>query len=149
MDTRGSRLLRDPALPAIPAGQRPDPNVRRRMSGPALRTFFRVADAWGLSVAEQRALLGWPAASTFHKYKGGDHGTLAFDTLTRISLVLGIYKALQVLYPDAALADAWVKLPNTNPIFAGHSALTLMVEGGIDGLLQVRRLLDARRGGLS
>jgi hypothetical protein len=119
------------------------------MSGPALRTFFRVADAWGLNVADQRALLGWPAASTFHKYKGGDHGTLAFDTLTRISLVLGIYKALQVLYPDATLADSWVRLPNTNPIFGGRPALTLMVEGGIDGLLQVRRLLDARRGGLS
>jgi hypothetical protein len=149
MDTRPQRLRRDLALPAIPVAERPDPTVRRRMSGPALRTFFRVADAWGLSVADQRALLGWPAASTFHKYKGGDYGTLAFDTLTRISLVLGIYKALQVLYPDATLADAWVKLPNTNPIFGGRPALTLMVEGGIDGLLQVRRLLDARRGGLS
>ena len=146
---RASRLGRDAVLPAIPAAQRPDPMVRRRMSGPALRTFFRVADAWGLSVAEQRALLGWPAASTFHKYKGGDYGTLAFDTLTRISLVLGIYKALQVLYPEASLADAWIKLPNTNPIFGGRPARTLMVEGGIDGLLQVRRLLDARRGGLS
>jgi hypothetical protein len=149
MDTRPHRLRRELALPAIPVAERPDPTVRRRMSGPALRTFFRVADAWGLSVADQRALLGWPAASTFHKYKGGDYGTLAFDTLTRISLVLGIYKALQVLYPDATLADAWVKLPNTNPIFGGRPALTLMVEGGIDGLLQVRRLLDARRGGLS
>jgi Protein of unknown function (DUF2384) len=146
---RVSRVRPDTVLPAIPAAQRPDPIVRRRMSGPALRTFFRVADTWGLSVAEQRALLGWPAASTFHKYKGGDYGTLAFDTLTRISLVLGIYKALQVLYPDASLADAWIKLPNTNPIFGGRPALTLMVEGGIDGLLQVRRLLDARRGGLS
>jgi len=73
---------------------------------------------------------------------------LSFDTLTRISLVLGIYKALQVLYPDAVLADRWVKLPNANAMFGGRPALTLMVEGGIDGLLQVRRLLDARRGGL-
>ena len=148
MDSRLSRLRREAALPAIPAEQRPDPAVRRRMSGPALRTFFRIAEAWGLTVAEQRALLGWPAKSTFHKYKGEDYGTLAFDTLTRISLVLGIYKALQVLYPDATLADAWVKLPNTNPLLGGRPALTLMVEGGIDGLLQVRRLLDARRGGL-
>ena len=148
MDTRASRLRRD-SMPAIPVAHRPDPAVRRRMSGPALVTFFKVAEAWGLSVADQRALLGWPAASTFHKYKGGEHGTLAFDTLTRISLVLGIYKALQVLYPDVTLADGWVRLPNTNPIFGGRPALTLMVEGGIDGLLQVRRLLDARRGGLS
>ena len=148
MDSRPSRLRREPALPSIPVDQRPDPAVRRRMSGPALRTFFNIAEAWGLTVAEQRALLGWPATSTFHKYKGGDHGTLAFDTLTRISIVLGIYKALQVLYPDAVLADRWVKLPNANPMFGGRPALTLMAEGGIDGLLQVRRLLDARRGGL-
>src|ERR671921_1976936 len=126
MDLRPSPPRRDPASPSIPAAQRPDPLVRRRMSGPALRTFFNVAAAWDLSVADQRALLGWPATSTFHKYKGGDHGTLAFDTLTRISLVLGIYKALHVLYPDAALADRWVKLPNANPMFGGRPALTLM-----------------------
>jgi Protein of unknown function (DUF2384) len=116
------------------------------MSGPALRSFFRIASAWQLSVNEQRALLGWPAPSTYHKYKSGDTGTLSFDTLTRISLVLGIYKALHILYPDLQLADRWVKLPNGNPLFGGKPALALMAGGGIDGLLQVRRLLDARRG---
>lgn len=116
------------------------------MSGPGLRTFFRIADAWRLSVTEQRALLGWPAASTFHKYKSGDVATLSYDTLVRVSLILGIYKALHVLYPDAALADQWVRLPNANPIFGGRPALVLMTDSGIDGLLQVRRLLDARRG---
>src|SRR5919199_6650083 len=124
MDSRASRArLAESPLPAVPVSQRPAPAVRRRMSGPALRTFFKIAEAWGLSVAEQRALLGWPATSTFYKYKGRDHGTLAFDTLTRISLVLGIYKALQILYPDAALADGWVKLPNANPMFGGRPAL--------------------------
>jgi len=62
--------------------------------------------------------------------------------------VLGIYKALHILYPDPQLADRWVKLPNSNPLFNGQPALSLMAEGGIDGLLQVRRLLDARRGSL-
>jgi hypothetical protein len=126
---------------------RPDPEARRRLSGPALRTFFNIAAAWGLSVSEQRALLGWPASSTFHKYKSGDHGTLSYDTLVRISLVIGIYSSLQVLYPEAALADAWVRMPNSHPVFGGRPALTLMVDGGIDGLHRVRRLLDARRGG--
>jgi Protein of unknown function (DUF2384) len=146
MEPRTVRASRVPALPAIPPGQRPDPAIRRRLSGPALRTFFRIADTWSLTVTEQRALLGWPATSTFHKYKAGDHGTLAFDTLTRISLVLGIYKALHVLYPDPGLADRWVRLPNAHPIFGGRPALGLMADGGIDGMLQTRRLLDARRG---
>jgi hypothetical protein len=146
MESRAVRAQSLPALPGIPPEQRSDPAMRRRLSGPALRTFFRIADAWSLSVLEQRALLGWPAASTFHKYKGGDHGTLSFDTLTRLSLVLGIYKALQLMFPDPELADRWVRLPNAHPVFGGRPALTLMVDGGIDGLLQTRRLLDARRG---
>lgn len=137
------RPLRASAAPAV----RSDPETRRRLSGPALRTFFNIASAWQLSVAEQRGLLGWPATSTFHKYKAGDYGALSFDTLTRLSLIVGIYSGLQVLYPEARFADAWVKAPNSHPLFGGQPPLTLMVDGGIDGLLKVRRLIDARRGG--
>jgi Protein of unknown function (DUF2384) len=125
---------------------KPDPQTRKRLSGPALRAFFNIAAEWGLSVAEQRGLLGWPAASTYHKYKAGDYGALAFDTLTRLSLILGIYKNLHVLYPEPAFADAWVRMPNSHPLFGGRRALDLMIDGGIDGLYRVRRLLDARRG---
>jgi hypothetical protein len=127
--------------------RRRDPSVRREMSGPAIRTFFHIAQAWNLSNEEQRGLLGWPPESTFFKYKGGNPGTLSFDMLTRLSLVLGIYKDLHILYPEPDLADRWVKLPNSNPLFGGQPALSLMVGGGIDGLYQVRRLLDSRRGG--
>jgi hypothetical protein len=143
-----SRTKRAPAADAtLAANIRSDPEVRRRLSGPALRTFFNIASAWRLSVTEQRGLLGWPAASTFHKYKAGDHAALSFDTLTRLSLVIGIYSGLQVLYPEPPFADTWVRMPNSNPLFGGQPALTLMVDGGIDGLLKVRRLIDARRGG--
>jgi antitoxin Xre/MbcA/ParS-like protein len=143
------RARRRPTLtisPA-PAADRRDPKVRRQMSGPAMRTFFNVAEAWKLTGEEQRALLGWPPESTFYKYKAGQIATLPYDTLVRISLVLGIYKDLQILYPEPALADQWVRLPNTNPLFGGRPALALMTEGGMDALHQVRRLLDGRRGG--
>ena len=133
--------------PPLAAEVRSDPSVRRKLTGPALRTFFRIAAAWGLSVQEQRALLGWPAASTFHKYKSGDHGILSFDTLTRLSLVVGIYKTLQILYPEPEFADRWVRMPNTHELFGGRPALSLMTDAGIDGLYRVRRLLDGRRGG--
>ena len=129
-------------LPLVPTE---DAAARRRLSGPGLRAFFRIADAWRLSVTEQRGLLGWPALSTFHKYKSGDIGTLSFDQLTRLSLVLGIYKALHILYPEPALADRWLKLPNTHALFGGEPALVRMMTG-IDGLFAVRRLLDGRRG---
>jgi hypothetical protein len=147
MESRAPRTR--PLLSSSEIVPRSDPDVRRRLSGPALRTFFNIAAGWQLSVTEQRALLGWPATSTFHKYKAGDHGTLSFDTLTRISLVLGIYSGLQVLYPEPAFADAWVRTPNSHPLFGGRPALTLMVDGGIDGLFKVRRLIDGRRGGWS
>jgi hypothetical protein len=125
---------------------RPELDVRRRLSGPAVRTFFNIAADWQLSVAEQRALLGWPAASTYHKYKAGDYGVLSYDTLTRLSLILGIYKSLQVLYPEQPLADSWMRMPNTNPMFSGATPLSLAANAGIDGLYRIRRLLDARRG---
>ena len=131
---------------ALPLNARQDPEVRRRLSGPGLRTFFNVAEAWQLNTTEARALLGWPPPSTFHKYKGGESGTLAYDTLMRISLVLGIYKALQVLYPAPRFADRWMRMPNSHPIFSGEAPLDFVVNGGVDGLFQVRRLLDARRG---
>ncbi len=136
----------DPGFAGLPLAERQAPDVRRRLSGPALRTFFNVARAWELSTAESRALLGWPAASTFHKYKAGDHGTLPYDTLIRVSLVLGIYKSLQLLYPDARFADRWMRMPNSNAVFGGTTPIELVVDGGIDALYQVRRLLDARRG---
>jgi hypothetical protein len=141
----GNALKRAPE--PLPVGQRHLPAVRKRMSGPAMRTFLNVAKRWSLNVEEQRALLGWPAESTFYKYKANEAGTLSYDTLNRISLVLGIYEALHVLYPEAELADRWVRLPNSNALFGGKPALSLMIEGGTDGLYQVRRLLDARRGG--
>jgi hypothetical protein len=135
---------------AVAAGRdeadRRDPAARRRLSAPALRTFFNIARGWGLSTTEERALLGWPPTSTFHKYKSGDPGILSFDTLTRISLVFGIYKALQLLYAEAAFADGWMRMPNANPLFGGRTPIAFVSDNGLDGLFQVRRLLDARRG---
>ena len=71
---------------------------------------------------------------------------LIVTILTRVSLLLGIYKALHILYADDALADRWLHLPNANPLFGGRPALALIMEAGIDGLHQVRRFLDGRRG---
>jgi hypothetical protein len=117
------------------------------MSDPAMRAFLSVGAIWQLQAEEQRGLLGWPAPSTYFKYKAGQVATLPYDMLMRISLVLGIYEDLHVLYPEPDLANRWVRLPNSNPLFGGNPALTLMVQGGMDGLYQVRRLLSGRRSG--
>ena len=97
-----------------PVAERHDAHARRRLSAPALRAFFSLAERWRLSTDEQRALLGWPSRSTLFAWKKGQVGALPYDTLTRLSLLLGIYKALHVLYLDDAFADGWVKLRNSN-----------------------------------
>jgi len=134
-------------ISTTPLAERIKPEVRKRMSGGAIRTFLTIAEKWKLSAKEQMAMLGSPASSTFYKYKAGDVGTLSIDVLTRISLILGIYKDLHILFPDAALADRWVKLPNANPMFGGATPAEFMSQGDMDPLYRVRRLLDARRGG--
>ena len=117
------------------------------MSGPALRTFFRIAAAWKLSVDEQMTLLGLTTRSTYFKWKKGEDAILPKDTLERISYILGIYKALQILLPDPAAADAWVRQPNDAPTFAGGSALDRMLSGRVADLYVVRQYLDAERSG--
>ena len=120
---------------------------RKGLSGPALRTFFRIAELWNLSVEEQMILLGLTARSTFFKWKKDPNAVLPKDTLERISYILGVYKALQLLLPDEKAADEWVRRPNAAPQFAGRSALDRMLSGQVADLFVVRQYLDAQRGG--
>ena len=113
-----------------------------------LRAFFNIARDWGLNTDEQMVLLGAPGRSTFFKWKAApESADLKRDTLERLSYLLGIYKALQILLPDVAAADAWVKKPNTAPGFGGRSALARMLGGNVSDLVAVRQYLDAQRGG--
>lgn len=120
---------------------------RKKLSGSALRTFVNIAKLWDLSVDEQMTLLGLSARSTFFKWKKESDVVLSRDTLERISYIVGIYKALQVLLPDEKLADDWVKRSNEAPLFGGQSALDFMLSGRVADLFVVRQYLDAERGG--
>lgn len=113
--------------------------------GAAKRAFFRIMDAWGVSDSEALVLLGRPGRSTFYHYKKGEGGRLPQDMLERISYVLGIYKALQLLFVQTAQADAWMRKPNE--AFGGRSALDRALGGHVVDLAAVRAYLDAVRGG--
>ena len=119
----------------------------RAISSGALRTLFRIADAWKLGGKELIKLLGSPPRSTFYKWKQGENVALPHDVLERMSYLFGIYSALQVLLPKAEAADAWIKKPNTAPLFGGGSALDRMLSGQVADLYVVRQYLDAQRGG--
>lgn len=124
--------------------------TRRRLSPAAVQGFLRIMDRWGIKDPGARQLLGGVSSGSYYSWKKQakrDPGRiLDQDTLIRISLLLGIFKALNILYSEP-LADAWIALPNRNPMFRGQSPLAYMIERGQPGMLHVRQLLDARRGG--
>jgi len=120
---------------------------RERLSRSALTGFFKLAAAWQLRDDDARELLGGLSSSSFYEWKKQPQRVLEVDRITRIAYLLGIYKALHILYGDK-LADEWVHLPNTNAIFNGRTPLATMLGGGLLAMQTVRRLLDARRGGL-
>ncbi|MDL1870708.1 DUF2384 domain-containing protein [Deltaproteobacteria bacterium PRO3] len=120
-----------------------------KMARSGLKAFFKVAELWGLNPQQQKTLLGVQPQSTFYKYKNLDVKKLPKDTLERISYVLGIFKALQILLPNEKSSDEWVKKPNSAPIFGGGSALDRMLSGNVGDLYEVRKYLDAQRGGWS
>jgi Protein of unknown function (DUF2384) len=133
------------ALLAPAAGVEVSPE---RMAAAGLRAFARIAQAWGLTVDEQLNLLGQPPRSTFFAWrKHPEKAALPRDTLERLSNILGIYKSLQILLPDAAAADAWVRQPNSAAPFGGGTALGRMLAGNVSDLNLVRRYLDGVRGG--
>ena len=114
--------------------------------GAGLRAFVNIAEAWELTVADQLTLLGIASRSTFFKWRRERNPRLPRDTLERLSYLLGIYKSLQILLPDAKIADAWVRKPNTAAAFGGRSALERMLSGQVADLYVVRQYLDAQRG---
>ena len=129
-----------------------EPANRRRLSAPGFRTFLAIADRWGLNEDQRRLVLGFPSRSTFHNWaklaRENGQFTLDVDTLIRISAVLGIHQALGVLMADEAEALGWLRQPHDAPLFGGQPPLALIASGAQDGLLAVRRFLDAARGGL-
>ena len=118
--------------------------ARGRRDAVALKTFFRLAAEWGLTTEEQLVLLGRPGRSTFYRWKSQAPATLSVDTVERISLLLGIYKALEILFPSPTHATGWLRRPNE--AIGGRAALQVMLGGRMDDLYQVRRHLDAWRG---
>ena len=119
------------------------------LSGPALRAFFNITDKWQLDDAQRMQLLGNPGKTTFYKWKREKEGSLSKDTLERISYVLGIYKALHLIFSDSEVADGWMTRANDAPLFAGRTALDRLMSGNVADLYVVRQYLDAERGGWS
>ncbi|TXK61041.1 MbcA/ParS/Xre antitoxin family protein [Alkalisalibacterium limincola] len=128
------------------AAQPLTPERTQDLGTAGLRTVFRIADEWGLSTAQLMVLLGDPSRTTFFRWKSGEVAQVSRDLLERLSYLVGIYKALQILLPQGDHASAYLKRPNTAPLFAGRTPLQVMLGGQVADLFQVREYLDAQRG---
>ena len=123
-----------------------DRESRERLSAPALRAFFNIMGRWQVRDEDARALLGGVTNGPYYEMKRHPDRILDADRLTRVSLLVGIFKALNVLYSET-LADRWIHLPNSDRLFDNMTPLEYMKRGGVPAMLTVRRLLDARRAG--
>jgi hypothetical protein len=123
-----------------------DKATRARLSGPAITGFLEIMARWQVRDEDARALLGGPSSSAFYELKKHPDRVLDEDRLRRVSYLVGIFKALNILYGQD-LADRWMHLPNSNRILGGRTPLAYLLAGGLPAFATIRRLLDARRGG--
>ena len=123
-----------------------DPATRARLSPPAITAFFAIVEKWKLRNEDAMALLGGTSNGRYFELKKSHKGVLSQDELTRVSLLIGIFKALNILFSQR-LANQWTSRPNSNPMFNDAPPLALLTRAGVPGMLGVRRLLDSRRGG--
>jgi Protein of unknown function (DUF2384) len=121
---------------------------RKELTPSSLIMFFNMMKIWKVRDEDARLLLGGVSNGPFYEMKKQPKGkVLEVDRMYRVSYLLGIFKALNILH-GKELADEWVQLPNRNPMFAGKTPLQYMIEGNVPAMANVRRLLDGRRGGV-
>ena len=123
-----------------------DAKTRKRLSHTAIEVFFRMVQMWQVRNEDAMTLLGGISNGRYFELKRSRRGVLTQDELTRISLLIGIFKALNILFSQK-LAQQWISRPNTNPMFHNQPPLQVLTRGGMPGMISVRRLLDSRRGG--
>ncbi|HEV2114735.1 MAG TPA: antitoxin Xre-like helix-turn-helix domain-containing protein [Terriglobales bacterium] len=122
-----------------------DARARKRLSHAAIEVFFRMIEIWAVRNEDAMSLLGGISNGRYFELKRSRRGVLTQDELTRISLLIGIFKALNILFSQK-LAQQWISRPNSNPMFHDEPPLLVLTRGGVPGMLSVRRLLDSRRG---
>lgn len=113
--------------------------------GSLLPAIFNIFTLWRLSGHEQMILLGLSNEKTFYNWKNQPEKVkLTRDFLERASYILGIYRALQTLFPDEGLSDKWIQTQNNNPVFGSSAPMEKMSGGFVVDLATVRKFLDSQ-----
>lgn len=120
----------------------PDP-ITDAEGAAMLRAALTLFGKWDITDDEAATLLDLPVR-TYRRWKTGQLGRLDRDTKARLSNILGIHKALRLLFTEPQRSYAWIKAPNA--VYGGRTALDVMLGGELTDLMRVRHYLDAERG---
>jgi uncharacterized protein (DUF2384 family) len=133
------------ALQRVETGQRdfaPDP-ITDEEAAAMFRAALNLFRLWRITDEEAATLLDLPPR-TYARWKASGPGRLSRDAKARLSNLMGIHKALRLIFTEPQRGYDWIKRPNAD--FGGPSALDVMLGGELTDLMRVRRLLDAERG---
>lgn len=122
---------------------RPDP-ISDEEAAAMFRAAVNLFARWELTDEQAATLLDMPAR-TYRRWKGGEQGRIDRDAKARLSNLMGVHKALRIVFREPQRGYAWIKAPND--AFGGRSALEIMLGGELTDLMRVRRYLDAERSG--
>jgi hypothetical protein len=113
--------------------------------GSLLPAIFNIFSLWQLTGQRQMILLGLSNEKTLYNWKNQPKkAKLTRDCLERASYILGIYRALQILFPDEAQSDQWLHTPNDNPLFGGAAPIEKMLDGFVVDLVVVQEYLESQ-----
>ncbi len=109
------------------------------------RTVGNIFARWGVTDGEAAVILGGISAKTFRRWREGAYGRVNRDLADRLSLVIGIHKALRIIFREPAIGYGWMQRPNAE--LGGVTPVELLQRGGMGDLERLRRYLDSVRGG--
>lgn len=132
--------IRDTEAPVDPGTNYSEDEIRAMQ-----RTVMNIFAKWGVSDVDAATILGGISAKTYRRWKAEDYGRVTRDLADRMSNILGIHKALRIIFSEPSAGYSWIGTENTS--FGGRSALDVMKRGGMDDILRIRRYLDSVRGG--
>lgn len=139
-------------LPEVPGYRTPatpdlrDATTRAELSEGALVGFFAIVESWSLTMSQAAELLDKSRSNLYKLKENPKSSVLSRDEMTRISYIVGIHRALHIVFPEK-LATEWMTRPNQNILFRGETPFAYVAQEGIPGLHQVRMMLDAARAG--
>jgi hypothetical protein len=128
---------------------RPFPTGRQALdlAKAGLRGLAGIGEHWGLTVEQQRVLMGGLPRTTYYALLNGTARTVSPDTLERLSLLMGIWGHLEILIPNPQASLAWMRRPHPDHRFGDHSPMAWILQGTVAALVDLRRYLEAWRFG--